>query len=365
MAAAIFALACLGAHAQVKFRSTEILGDGRVTFRYEDAHAAKAELLLENRAAPLAMQRDASGVWSVTTEPLPPEIYGYRFRIDGSPKTKHDPQNNERRYGNDLLLVPGHPPKPWEESGAPRGRVESHGYTTKIVKGLPGDQSEYVVYTPPGYSAKGAPYPVLYLLHCWGDRPDSWDRFGQANVILDNLIAQKKARPMVVVMPLGYGEMSFADSYLWSDHTAVDRNLKLFERALLEEVMPRVEAGYNVRHDADGRAIMGASMGGLESLAIGLNHGDRFAWVGGESAALQGQDFAGLLTSFRPEDGTRRLIWMVWGRDDDLAESNRRLAAWLRSRDAAVRADQTEGTHSYIVWREGLAQFVSMIFSGH
>jgi enterochelin esterase family protein len=361
---AVLVIGCGLASAQTapSFRSTEIVVDGRVTFRFFEAHASRVELLLENRAQPLAMQRDGAGVWSVTTPSLRPEIYGYRFRVDGDAKTMHDPQNQNRRYGNDLLLVPGHPGQPWEEGGVPRGAVTSHDYTTRIVNGLPGNKSEYVVYTPPGYDAKAKPYPVLYLLHCWGDRPDSWVRFGQANLIFDSLIAQHKAKPMVVVMPLGYGEMNFADSYQWEDRAAVDRNLRLFERALLEEVMPRVEAEFNIRRDAAGTAIMGASMGGLESVAIGLNHGSRFGWVGAESAALKNQDFAKQLSDFRPDDRSRRLIWMVCGRDDELAESNRQMASWLGGKGATVALEQPEGTHSYIIWREGLVRFASMIF---
>jgi enterochelin esterase family protein len=233
---------------------------------------------------------------------------------------------------------------------------------TKIVTGLPGNKSSFVVYTPPGYNPKAKPYPVLYLLHCWGDRPDSWNHFGQANLIFDNLIAQGKVRPMIVVMPLGYGEMSFAKDYLWEDKTAVERNLRLFERALLEEVMPQVERSYNIRRDAGGRAILGASMGGLESLVVGLNHGDLFSWVGGESSALENLDFDATLGSLRADDRNRRLLWMVCGKDDELVASNQQFVRWLREKGAAATLETPEGTHSYIVWREGLVRFASLIF---
>jgi len=358
-------LCCAVASAQQApdFRSTEIHSDRSVTFRYFGPHASQVELVLENRAAKLPMQKGSDGIWSITTSPLTPEIYGYRFAIDGSAKTEHDPQNRQRRYGNDLLLVSGKPPEPWEANGAPQGKVTTHTYTTKIVTGLPGNKSSFVVYTPPGYNPKAKPYPVLYLLHCWGDSPDSWNRFGQANLILDNLIAQGKARQMVIVMPLGYGEIGFANDYgLWEDKAAVERNLRLFERALLEEVMPQVERGYNVRRDAEGRAILGASMGGLESLTVGLNHGNLFSWVGGESAALTNLDFAATLGRLRADDPNRRLIWMVCGKDDDLIVSNQGFAKWLQGRGAAATLETPDGTHSYIVWREGLVRFASFIF---
>jgi enterochelin esterase family protein len=308
------------------------------------------------------MQKNGDGVWSVKTGPLAPEIYGYRFSVDGQ-ATVRDPQNPAKRYGNSLLVIPGNPPQPWERRVAPRGTVTHHAYMTKTVAGLPENRSEFVVYTPPGYDPKARPYPVLYLLHVWGDEPGSWVEFGQANVILDNLIGQGKARPMVVVMPLGYGDMSFSKDYgLWNDRAAVTRNLDLFGRALLTEVMPQVEAMYNVRRDPGGRAILGASMGGLESLAVGLKHPETFAWVAGESAALQHQDFGELLASFNPNAPGRRFVWMVCGRDDELAEDNRRLADWLRAKGQPVTLEEPEGTHSYIVWREGLVRFAELIF---
>ncbi|QNI36503.1 alpha/beta hydrolase-fold protein [Edaphobacter albus] len=345
------------------FRSTEVRADHSVIFRYFDPHASRVDLVLENRADRLPMQKSANGMWSITTTPLRPEIYGYRFAIDGKAQTVHDPQNPVRRYGNDLLMIPGKPPEPWEDAGAPRGTVTQHEYRSSVVIGLPRDRSSFVVYTPPGYNPKDKPYPVLYLLHVWGDRPDSWTRFGQANLILDNLIAQEKAKPTVVVMPLGYGDMKFADDYdLWENHEAVERNLRLFEKALLTEIMPQVESMYNVRKDAEGTAILGASMGGLESLVIGLNHPDRFGWVGGESAALKNLDFDAEVPASVMKNTLRRPVWMVCGRGDELLESNRRFAQWLRGRGRTVELEEPDGTHSYIVWREGLVQFVSRIF---
>lgn len=342
------------------FRSTEIHSDHRVTFRYFAPAARSVDLVLENRAAHIAMRKESTGIWSVTTDPLRPEIYGYRFALDSKPQTVHDPQNSSRRYGNDLLLIPTHPPEPWEDAGAARGAVTTHEYVTKYVVGLPGNRSSFVVYTPPGYDPKGKPYPVLYLLHVWGDQPDSWDHFGQANLILDNLIAQKKAKPMIVVMPLGYGEMHFSEDYdLWNDQRAVERNLRLFEKALLDEVMPQISSVYNVRKDPEGTAILGASMGGLESMMIGLGHPERFGWVGGESSALKNLNFDAELPNFTP---SARPVWMVCGKDDELLESNRRMAAWLGGKGQKVHLEEPEGTHSYIIWREGLIRFASTLF---
>jgi enterochelin esterase family protein len=165
---------------------------------------------------------------------------------------------------------------------------------------------------------------------------------------------------MIVVMPLGYGEMRFADDYdLWNDPAAVQRNLRLFEKALLNEVMPQVTSMYNVRKDPDGTAILGASMGGLESMMIGLGHPERFGWVGGESSALKNLNFDTELPHFTP---SARPVWMVCGKDDELLESNRGLAAWLRSKGQKVQVEEPDGTHSYILWREGLVRFAATLF---
>lgn len=358
---ALWCVASALAQQPPKFRSTEIHPDRTVTFRFAAPQAAKVELLLENNPARLSMEKSGDSVWTVITGPLAPEIYGYRFSVDNH-ATVRDPENSLKRYGNSLLLIPGTPPRAWERTGVPHGTVNRHSYTTKIVTGLPDNRSEFVVYTPPGYDPKARPYPLLYLLHVWGDNPESWVEFAQADVILDNLIAQGKVRPMVVVMPMGYGDMSFTRDYnVWDDKAAVARNVDLFSKALLTEVMPQVEQRYNVRRDAAGRAILGASMGGLESLVLGLRHPELFAWVGGESSALQHQNFGELLASFDPK-AERRLAWMVCGKNDELIDDNRRLVAWLQSKGQTVTFDEPQGTHSYIIWREGLVRFAQMIF---
>ncbi|MCU1222273.1 MAG: hypothetical protein JWQ42_366 [Edaphobacter sp.] len=356
--------AILSAQQAPAFKSTEVHADGSVTFRYDDPSAARVELILEDRPGKLSMRRGSSGIWSVTTPPLKPEIYGYRFSVDGQPKTHHDPQNPAVRYANNLITVSGNPPQPWEVGGVSHGNITRHTYTTKIVLGLPENQSEYVVYTPPGYKAKAAkPYPVLYLLHCWGDRPDSWNRFGQANIIFDNLIAQGRAKPMVVVMPLGYGDMKFAADYaVWDDPATVDHNLRLFSQALLTEVLPQVEHLYNVSKNRSDRAIIGASMGGLESLAIGLNHTSQFAWIGGVSSALDGLNYTSQLATFDPKTADLSLIWITCGAGDDLIGGNRKLTGWLRSKGLSVTTEERPGLHSYIVWRESLVRFASLIF---
>jgi enterochelin esterase-like enzyme len=348
------------------FKSNEVHADGRITFRYRDPAAGKVLLNLEGTGKPLAMQKDSDGVWSVVTPPLAPEIYGYAFEVDGRPQL--DPKNpvvkpNLIFVGN-LVTVPGRVPQLWEAREVPRGVVHHCVYTSKVVKGLVDGQGEYYVYTPPSYDPKRAKlYPVLYLLHGWSDVANGWMAVGQADFIFDNLIAEGKAQPMLVVMPLGYGDMKFVSSGggVWDDNAAVDHNVALFSQALLTEVLPQVESAYHVSKDRNDRAITGLSMGGLESLTIGLTHPEQFGWVGGFSSAL-GHREKNELAALSGKTAGLRLLWIACGTDDDLITPNRRFIAWLKNKDVPVTAIETPGGHTWMVWRDNLAHFAPLIF---
>ena len=180
-------------------------------------------------------------------------------------------------------LLRGPASLPWEVTGVPRGAVHHHFYRSGVV----GDNRDFYVYTPPGYDLKAKrPYPVLYLLHGYSDDASGWTAVGRAHVILDNLIAQGKAKPMLVVMPLGYGapEIVSRNGPRLRDPGLRQRNFDKFRDALLAEVIPEVEKSYRVAKDRGSRAIAGLSMGGAESLYTGLNALDRFAWVGAFSS---------------------------------------------------------------------------------
>jgi enterochelin esterase-like enzyme len=353
-------------------RSHEVHPDGSITFRYKDAAANKVLLHLDGAANPLAMEKDSDG-WSVVTPPLAPEIYGYGFEVDGQPRL--DPKNqtvvpNLVSLDNEVT-VPGSAPQLWEARDVPHGAVHHHFYTSKVVSGLVDGQSEYYVYTPPSYDRKKA-YPALYLLHGWSDLANGWTAVGRANFIFDNLIAEGKIKPMIVVMPLGYGDMKFVNSggSVWEDKAAVEHNLSLFSQALLTEVLPRVESEYHVSKKRNDRAIAGLSMGGMESLTIGLTHPDLFGWVGGFSSAptverldvehLDKEGFA----SLKKKSTALRLLWIACGTEDHLITTNRQLVALLKSRDVPVTAIETPGMHTWQVWRDNLAQFTPLLFQG-
>jgi enterochelin esterase-like enzyme len=356
----------LSAQAVKPFSSTEVHPDRTVTFAYKDAAATTVELVVGGLPKKLPMKKDEAGVWTVTTPSLPPEIYGYHFEANGD--LRLDPANPDTTINlvdvANELTVPGDTPQLWEVTNVPHGVLHHYNYTTNSVLGLPQNQSRYYVYTPPGYDPKASQlYPVLYLLHGWSDSDSGWTAVGRADLILDNLLAQGKIKPMVVVMPLGYGDMSFIHQFhVWEDPAAIDRNTDLFAKALLTEVLPRVEAEYHVSKDRNDRAIAGLSMGGLESLEIGLSHTDKFAWVGGFSSAVHNLNYETKLVSLNPKAADLRLLWVACGTEDSLIEPNRRFVEFLKSKNMPVKQIEIPGYHTWMVWRDNLSQFAPLLF---
>ncbi len=342
------------------YLSPEIHPDHTVTLRFRAPNAQKVDLVLEGAVTP--MQQDADGLWAATTPVLAPEIYGYRFMVDGTPTL--DPRNTDVRdnlqnlWSN--LTIPGTPPEAWELQSIPHGIVEHHFYTSQVVLGLPNNQSDYYVYTPPGYNAKDRrSYPVLYLLHGYSDAADGWSSVGKANFILDSLIASGKAKPMIVVMTLGYGNMAV----LKPGRTPAlsTQSVDLFQKALLTEVIPQIEANYRVSRKREDRAIAGLSMGGHESLFIGLTHPELFAWIGTFSAGLNPNSIA-QLPSTTAQKANLHLLWMACGVDDALLKPNRTVIATLKAEGLPVTAIETPGHHQWPVWRDNLIHFAPLLF---
>jgi enterochelin esterase family protein len=340
----------------------EVHGDNSVTFRFLAPNAQEVKLEREG-ADPVAMQKDDRGVWSVTTPPLTPDYYGYSILVDGARTL--DPFNH--------LLVPNfltpanavHIPAPgasWEVTDVPHGEIHHHFYKSAVA----GDDRDYYVYTPAGYdpSAK-KPYPVLYLLHGFSDDASGWTAVGHANVILDNLIAQGKAKPMIVVMPLGYGtmEMIRLGWDAWEHQDVRNENFTKFTLALLTEVMPRVESEYRINKDRNAHAITGLSMGGSESLLTGLNNLDKFAWVGAFSSGGIPENFEKDFPTLDAKANQQlKLLWIACGTDDHLITVNRNFREWLKSKGINHVDIETPGQHTWMVWRRNLTEFAGLLF---
>ena len=344
-------------------RSPEVQADRRITFRVRAPNAKDVAVTREG-APRLAMQKDDQGVWSVTTEPLEPDLYGYSFVADGArlldssnPLIKANLLNP-----SSIVHVRGSAALPWEVGNVPHGIVHHHYYKSGVV----GDQRDFFVYTPPGYDSGAAKlYPVLYLLHGMSDGADGWSsEIGRANVILDNLIAERKATPMLVVMPLGYGAPEILERGAAARDPGIgQRNRDKFREALIAEIIPSVEKAYRAANDRQSRAIAGLSMGGAESLTTGLNTLDRFAWIGAFSSGGTPGDFAAAFPSLDSKANAEiRLLWIACGTEDSLIAPNRKLREWLASKDIRHVDVETPGAHTWMVWRRNLATFVPLLF---
>ena len=342
----------------------EVHSDNSVTFRFRAPNAQEVKLTREGIPDPFPMQKDENGVWTVNTPPWPPDYYGYSILVDGVRNI--DPNNHLLKpnllNNENEVHIQGPPSLPWELNDVPHGEIHHHFYHSTVAN----DDRDYYVYTPPSYdpSAKTT-YPVLYLLHGYSDDASGWTAVGRENVIFDNLIAQGKAKPMIVVMPLGYGTMQMITLGwgVWNRQDIRDENITKFRDALLTEVMPKVESEYRIKRDRESRAIAGLSMGGSESLLTGLNNLDKFAWVGSFSAGGIPGDFAKDFPNLDSNANQRlKLLWIACGTEDRLITPNRNLREWLKQKGIEHTDIETPGMHTWMVWRRNLAAFAPLLF---
>lgn len=361
--------------------SPEVHADGTITFRYVSTTAKSVGVALEGTPT-IPMVAGDGGVWTVTTAPMLPEYYGYRFVVDG--QRVLDSRNVVIRpnllNAGSVVHVTAAVAQPWDLTDVPHGATHHHLYRSKLA----GEDRDLYVYTPPGYDARRkAAYPVLYLLHGLSDGADGWLGAGQANLILDNLLAQGKIKPMMVVMPLGYGTMRMitepaatrpANSTLGKDSQA------MFTDQLLHEIMPMIDASYNTAHDAEHRAMAGLSLGGAQTIATGLNHPEVFHYIGAFSSALATGDpsvragtateatYNNIFATLVPQTATQApfsLVWTSCGNEDGLINVNRRFGVWAKANvKGKVVINETPGMHTWLVWRDNLVAFAPLLFAG-
>ncbi|MDB6109435.1 MAG: Carbohydrate acetyl esterase/feruloyl esterase [Pedosphaera sp.] len=337
-------------------RSPEVSTDRHVTFGLQAPKAAEVSVSGQWAGGRTAMTRDTNGIWTATVGPIEPGVYEYSFQVDGL--SMIDPGNPAikpmREPRTSILHLPGRPPLLYDFQDVPHGVVHQHTYFSKSL----GRPRELVVYTPPGYDQHPRTrYPTLYLQHGSGDNQATWVAHGKAHWILDNLIAQGRAKPMVLVMADGHAVAPGDTS------PGAPKNLAAFETDLLENVMPFVEKNYRVKTDAANRAIVGLSMGGEQSLRIGLTHPALFAWVGGFSSAAPSAEAFG--TTFDAPGAVNqklKLLWVGCGRDDFLLKRNEEFIDLLKAKGIHYEWNLSAGTHSWPVWRLYLTEFAPKLF---
>lgn len=338
------------------FLTPEVSADGKVTFRLWAPNAKEVRVTGMEGQPPAAMTKDDRGVWSVTVGPLEPEIYSYVYELDGAPVT--DPRNPDVKVWlqlNSMVLVPGTPPRLHEVQDVPHGTVVMHTYRSKAL----GQTRQFYVYTPPGYTAKSKPLPVVYLKHGFGDGPSAWTAVGQAHVIADNLIAQKKMVSMLIVMPWGHVK----SPRLVTDRSELQGNDAGVEKELLQDIIPFVESNYRAAKTADTRAIVGLSMGGGQSLKTGLSHLDTFHWIGGFSSGPPEGDLEGMFPGLKEKAAKNlSLLWVGVGKKDFLLPRNEQFHAWLQQKGIPHAWTVSEDGHEWPVWRKYLAAFLALLF---
>jgi enterochelin esterase-like enzyme len=349
--------------------SPEVSADRRITIRFNAPNARQITVSGELDGRTYPMTKGDDGIWTATVGPLPPDIYTYSLNVDGV--VALDPRNTNVKMGYggfgpvNVVQVPADQPAFYDVRPVPHGAVRIQPYVSKTL----GVSRNVWIYTPPDYD-KGRNYPVLYLLHGAGDIESGWTLVGRANNILDNLIAERKARPMVVVMPLGHAIQSFyagpSKSATPAPAPAAPGALSLFARDLLEDVMPMVEKTMKVSTKADDRAIGGLSMGGGQSMNVAFNRPELFRYVVLMSPATgqnPDQTYATFLKNPALPNKQFKLLWLGVGKDDTLTGPGDRAFTELLTKSGVKHTFKlSEGRHEWTVWRHQLNEVAPLLF---
>ncbi len=353
-------------------KSTEVAADHKVTFRI---YAPKAsEVSVSGDFGGGKLSKDEKGVWSITVGPLTPDFYSYTFSVDGVRTV--DPKNGMIKPGigsvASMFLVPGDESVYETTRDVPHGEVHTNWYHSGTLDSL----RSMHVYTPPGYEGGSDKYPVFYLLHGAGDEDSCWSTIGRAGFILDNLLAEKKAVPMIVVMPNGslprpanLPRFTPGTPLSPEARAAMEAAQQRFTDELLKGVVPFVEKHYRVRTGREHKAIAGLSMGGGQALRILTTHPDTFAYVGLWSAATfrgNPEEFEKRNESFLKGadqvNKTVKLISISVGDKDSLVNGSKSLAALLEKHGIAHELHISGGGHTWINWRHYLSEFAPKLF---
>jgi enterochelin esterase-like enzyme len=343
------------------FKSNEVSKDNMVTLRFNAPKATDVKVSTQMAKGPQAMTKNANGIWEVTFGPVKPDMYPYAFVVDGVQVA--DPGNSaifpNEGFQNSVLEVPGSTPLVHAIKNVPHGTLSYRYYNSPELGTRP-----VVVYTPPGYEANPTKkYPVLYLLHGTTDTEETWTKVGRANFILDNLISEGKALPMIIVMPYGraYPVISKSSGSLrdWP-------NLQEFKKDFFGNLMPFVEKNYRTKNDKDSRAIAGFSGGGGTTLYFGLNNMDKFSYVCGFAPGMLKNEFdrnnAGAFANPTRTNQQLKLFWMGVGKEDSLYPVINDYMKVLDEKKIKYQSLFSEGGHTWMNCKLFLSTIAQKIF---
>ncbi|HYQ58013.1 MAG TPA: alpha/beta hydrolase-fold protein [Draconibacterium sp.] len=323
--------------------------DKSVTFNFVAPDADQVMLYSEFIEEDLPMAKNESGVWTVTTEPIKPDIYPYCFVVDGIQVA--DPSNEQifanERFKYSLVDISGDEPLIHSLQKVPHGDITYCNYFSETLD----TYRPLVIYTPPGYRKSNKKYPVLYLIHGGSDTQETWFRVGKVNYILDNLIAQKKAVPMVIVMPYG---------------SAWGFPVGAFPKDIVNDVIPYVEDNYNVYTDQAHRGVAGFSVGGGQTLNIGLMNTDKFDYVSSYSPYTLTEEWRANFENWNPDvekmNKDLKLFSISVGEDDYLFESIDKAINMYKDKGFDMDIFITDGAHTWMNCRKFIARTAQQVF---
>jgi len=368
-----------------RITSPKILPDNRVEFSIYAPVATDVKIVggwMSNPFTGEDMNKSDEGVWTYTTAPLKEDMYSYTFKVNGV--TTID-QNNIKvvrdgtRYSN-YFVIEGENTEAFVMKNVPHGTVSKVWYDSPVL----GMQRRMYVYTPAGYELSTDKYPVLYLLHGAGGDEDAWTSMGVAVNIMDNLVSEGRAKPMIVVMTNGnYNQSVSPDENpdpAVNFRAGYDENAGRFEESLIEDIIPFMDGNYRTFTDRGNRAVAGLSLGGGQATYAGLTNMDKFAWIGSFSGAfvvwpgvrpapgvndislnaVENSIFPHLDSSINSQ---MKLIYLAIGTEDPLIEPQRKFKNWLKGKNIRFMDVETPGyAHVWTLWRFNLIEFSSLLF---
>jgi enterochelin esterase-like enzyme len=347
-------------------KSVRLLPDNKVQFSIYAPEASQVTCIVPGDIPAAGffkpMEKSADGVWKVTIQPVMPGAFRYQFNVDGVATL--DPLNTETSESSanvvSLFYVPGEAFMDTRE--VPHGAVAEVTYYSNSLKKF----RRMHIYTPPGYEQGKEKYPVFYLLHGGGDSDDSWSTVGRAGFIFDNLLSERKMKPMMVVMPNGH-----TNPWRWGQPLGEDQR-DLFIEEFLNDIMPYIEKHYRIKAGKQNRALAGLSMGGGQT----LNVVERFSYIGVFSSGIfglvpmpgrevQSPSWEELNQEKLKDPQLKKevkLIWFATGREDFLIETSRATVDLIRKYEFDVQFKETDGGHTWINWRQYLNEFAPLLF---
>jgi enterochelin esterase-like enzyme len=351
--------------------SPQVNPDKTITVRFRAPNAKEVTVVGEIDGKPHPMTKDDNGVWTATIGPLPHDVYNYQFNVDGI--IAMDPANPSVKLGfgafppANLVEVPGDGLEFEDAKPVPHGTIRVETYDSKSI----GAPRTLWIYTPPGYDRGNTRYPVFYLLHGAGNIDSSWMLTGRANYIMDNLIAEGKAKPMILVNPLGYARQGVGlgpeppPAAPQAGGPGGQAGGGMFGKDLIEDVIPFVEKTFRTLPGADNRALGGLSMGGGQTVAIGFTHPELFRALVIMSAGATKADET-YPNFFKDPAATNKQIKLLWigiGKDDSLVgPSAKALDETLTAKGIKHTFVVGEGRHEWVVWRHHLHDVAPLLF---